>query len=160
MTPMKRQGAWLDLLACIAAAGCVSQPIGPAVAVMPGPNKPFIIFQQDDALCKQYAGQRVAGGAAEANAAALGTAAAGTALGAGVGAAAGGHGAAAGAGLGAVAGTAVGTAPAQWSQLNLQQRYDVAYLQCMYARGNQVPGFAAPAAPPPPRPGAAPPSPQ
>jgi hypothetical protein len=35
----------------------------------------------------------------------------------------------------------------------LQRRYDTAYEQCMYAKGNQIPGFApyyAPAAPPPP----------
>jgi hypothetical protein len=35
-----------------------------------------------------------------------------------------------------------------------QQRYDLAYGQCMYAKGNQVPGFAAPTtSPPPPPPG-------
>jgi hypothetical protein len=28
--------------------------------------------------------------------------------------------------------------------MSLQQRYDLAYAQCMYARGNQVPGFAPP----------------
>jgi hypothetical protein len=25
--------------------------------------------------------------------------------------------------------------------MSLQQRYDLAYAQCMYTRGNQVPGF-------------------
>ena len=42
--------------------------------------------------------------------------------------------------------------PANNAQGSLQQRYDVAYSQCMYAKGNQVPGFAAPGAPPPPPP--------
>jgi len=144
---------WLVAITCIVTAGCVSQPVGPAVAVMPGPNKPFIVFEQDDALCRRYAGQQVAGGAREANAATVGTAAVGTALGAGLGAAVGGgQGAAVGAGTGAIAGTAVGAAPAQQSQWNLQRQYDIAYMQCMYARGNQVPGFAAPAVPAPPAP--------
>jgi hypothetical protein len=40
---------------CAVAAGCVSQPIGPAVAVKPGHDKPFTVFLQDDAQCKQYA---------------------------------------------------------------------------------------------------------
>ena len=31
-----------------------------------------------------------------------------------------------------------------------QRRYDIAYVQCMYARGNQVPGRTAYRAPPPP----------
>lgn len=26
--------------------------------------------------------------------------------------------------------------------MTIQQRYDVAFSQCMYSRGNQVPGFA------------------
>ena len=36
--------------------------------------------------------------------------------------------------------------------MNLQQRYDLAYSQCMYSRGNQVPGFQPSYAPPPPPP--------
>ena len=47
--------------------GCVNQPIGPSVAVMPAPNKPFEVFQQDQGICTQYAGQQVAGGAPAAN---------------------------------------------------------------------------------------------
>jgi hypothetical protein len=39
----------------------------------------------------------------------------------------------------------------------LQERYNFAYAQCMYSRGNQVPGFAPAGAPPPPPPGYAPP---
>ena len=155
---MIRYKTCLAIAACIVAAGCVSQPIGPAIAVMPGPNKPFNVFQQDDATCRQFAGQQIGSGASQANAAALGAAVAGTALGAGLGAAAGGgQGAAVGAATGAIAGTAVGTAPAGLSQMDLQRRYDIAYMQCMYARGNQVPGFAVPAAPPPPPPTQAPP---
>ena len=137
--------------------GCVSQPIGPSVAVMPAPNKPFEVFAQDQGVCTQYASQQVGGGAQVANNEAFGTAVITTILGAGLGAAiGGGPGAAIGAASGAVAGTAVGTGPAWADQYGLQQRYDIAYSQCMYAKGNQVPGYydARPGAsfPPPPPP--------
>jgi outer membrane lipoprotein SlyB len=141
------------LVALLLLDGCVSQPMGPTVAVMPAPNKPFEVFQQDQALCRQYADQQVAGGAQQANNQQVLTGVAGTVLGAGLGAAVGGgRGAAVGAASGAVAGTVVGAGPAQQAQMSLQQRYDMAYAQCMYARGNQVPGFAPGYAPPPPPP--------
>src|SRR5215813_8273980 len=80
--------------ACVAVVllvgGCVQQPAGPTVAVMPAPYKPFEVFQQDQAACMQYGNQMVAGGASAANNQAVGTAAVGTVLGAGLGAAAGG----------------------------------------------------------------------
>ena len=122
--------------------GCVSQPMGPSVAVMPALNKPFEVFQQDQGACTQYAGQQIAGGAQAANSDAVGTAVIGTLLGAGLGAAVGGGpGAAIGAASGAIAGTVVGSGPAWGDQYGLQQRYDIAYSQCMYAKGNQVPGY-------------------
>jgi hypothetical protein len=140
------------------AGGCVQQPAGPMVAVMPAPYKPFDVFQQDQSVCMAYANQLVAGGAEAANNQAFGTAALGTLLGAGLGAAIGaasgaaGVGAAIGAASGAVVGTSAATGPAYGSQYGLQQRYDWAYSQCMYSRGNQVPGFSQPSAPPPPPP--------
>src|SRR5262249_7944626 len=101
----------------------------------------------------QSGNQMVAGGASAANNQAVGTAAVGTVLGAGLGAAAGGGpGAAIGAASGALAGTAVAAGPAYADQAGLQQRYNLAYSQCMYAKGNQVPGFATAAATPPPPP--------
>jgi hypothetical protein len=39
--------------------GCVSQPIGPAIAVKPGPGKPFDVYLQDDAQCKQQAREQL-----------------------------------------------------------------------------------------------------
>lgn len=150
---MAQSKVGLAVAAVIALAGCVSQPIGPTVAVMPSPNKPFIVFQDDQAICQQYAQQQVASGAGQANTQQVGTAVVGTALGAGLGAAiGGGQGAAVGAGAGAIAGTAIGAGQAQEAQLSLQQRYNIAYQQCMYARGNQVPGFQSAAPPPPPPP--------
>lgn len=145
--------------AALLLAGCVAPPLGPTVAVMPAPGKPFDVFQQDQALCKQYADQQTAGGAQQANNQQVLTGVGGTLLGAGLGAAiGGGRGAAVGAASGAIAGTAIGAGPAQQAQYSLQQRYDIAYSQCMYGRGNQVPGYAPEGAPPPP-PGYYPPPP-
>jgi hypothetical protein len=132
-------------------SACATEPMGPMVAVMPAPGKPFNVFQGEQAECKQYASGQVQGGAQQANNQQVGTAVVGTLLGAGLGAAiGGGRGAAIGAGAGALGGTAYGSGPAAQANYDLQQRYDLAYSQCMYARGNQVPGYQAPGAPPPP----------
>ena len=132
--------------------GCAQVPTGPLVQVMPGPNKPFEAFQQDQGYCKQYAASQVAGEAERANQRGLGAALLTTVLGVGLGAAAGGgYGAGVGAAGGAAVGAAAGGGGAGGSQALIQYRYDVAYMQCMYARGNQVPGFqsaAVVAAPP------------
>jgi hypothetical protein len=135
-------------------SACASEPLGPTVAVMPAPGKPFDVFQGDQAVCKDFASSQVAGGAQSANNRQVGTAVVGTLLGAGLGAAiGGGRGAAIGAGAGALGGTAVGAGPAEGAQYSLQQRYDLAYSQCMYSRGNQVPGYQPAGYPPPPPPG-------
>ncbi len=162
MASLKTATAALTALLLLDA--CVTQPMGPTVQVMPAPGKPFDVFQQDQAVCKQYADQQTAGGAQQANNQQVLAAGVGTVLGAGLGAAVGGgRGAAIGAGAGAVTGTAYGAGPAQYAQMSLQQRYDAAYSQCMYAHGNQVPGYYPPAPPPPgyapPPPGYAPPPP-
>jgi hypothetical protein len=134
-------------------AGCVSRPSGPTVAVMPGPNKSFDAFRVDDMNCRAFADQTLGSGEQEANNRQVGTAVIGTLLGAGLGAAiGGGQGAAIGAGAGALGGTAVSSGPAQGAQYSLQQRYNISYSQCMYSKGNQVPGAAMPTAyssPPP-----------
>lgn len=152
----------VGLSALLLLDACVQKPMGPSVAVMPPPNKPFPVFQQDDVACRQFADQTVSGQAEAANNQAIGTAVIGTALGAGLGAAiGGGRGAAIGAGAGALGGTAVASGPAAQAQYTIQQRYDIAYQQCMYSRGNQVRGYtAAPSySPPPPAYGAPPPPP-
>lgn len=147
------------LLGVMLVAACASQPTGPTVRVLPAPNKPFEVFQQEDAYCRQYASSQVAGDADKANNDQLLDTGIGALLGAGVGAAVGGgRGAAVGAGVGAVGGTAVGADQGQRKQWSAQKRYDYAYEQCMYSKGNQIPGtYYYPAAPPPPPP---PPPPQ
>jgi hypothetical protein len=154
----------------MALSGCAQPALGPSVTVMPGPNKPFDVFQTDQGVCRQFAEQQVGGAQAaqqtETNQTLIG-AGVGTLLGAGLGAAVGGgRGAAIGAGAGALGGTAIGASQAQETGMTVQRRYDIAYSQCMYSRGNQVPGYVAPAAPayaaPPPGyapPGYAPPPP-
>jgi hypothetical protein len=156
MRSLKRPAAVLVPLLLLNA--CASEPMGPTVAVMPAPGKPFDVFQSDQAVCKQYASSEVQGGAQAANNRQVGTAVIGTLLGAGLGAAVGGgRGAAIGAGAGAIGGTAVGSGPASQAGYTLQQQYDTAYAQCMYSHGNQVPGFRPAGYAPPPPPGYAPP---
>ena len=143
--------------------GCATVPLGPSVAVMPAPGKPFELFVAEEQQCRQYAAQHVGRTPSQVTADSVGTGAAtGTVLGAATGAALGalsGHpafGAAAGAGTGLLLGSAAGANAGTASSWSVQARYDMAYTQCMYAKGNQVPGVAAPSAavalPPPPPP--------
>jgi len=159
MRSLKRPAAILTPLLLLTA--CATEPLGPTIPVMPAPGKPFEAFQSDQAVCKQFASGQVQGGAQQANNRQVGTAVIGTLLGAGLGAAVGGgRGAGIGAAAGAVGGTAVGAGPAAQAQYSLQQQYNMAYSQCMYARGNQVPGYQPAGYPPPPGyppPGYAPP---
>jgi hypothetical protein len=50
-------------------------------------------------------------------------------------------GAAIGAGSGLLGGTLLGANEGQASGAEVQNRYDIAYQQCMYAKGNQVQGM-------------------
>jgi len=123
-------------------AACAQTPMGPTVQVMPGPNKPFDAFQSDQSDCKQFAQQAVAGQAENANVRGVGAAAVTTVLGAGLGAAiGGGQGAAIGAAGGAGLGAGIGASTSSNAQLSIQQQYNNAYAQCMYSRGNAVPGY-------------------
>src|SRR5258707_1642897 len=134
-------------------AGCAMQPTGPSVSVFPAPYKPFEVFQEDQYECGQYASGQVAGLADRANNGALGAAALGTALGLAVGAATGdGHAATFGAVTGGAIGGTIGADQSERAGFSLQRRYDIAVAQCMYSKGNQVPGFERYAAPPPPPP--------
>ncbi len=156
----------LFCLICAIAAGCATVPTGPTVNVLPAPGKPFEVFQGDDAVCRQWAQQSIGGASpsgtgnqSTGGGAALG-ALLGAGLGAGIGAATGnvGAGAAIGGATGLLGGAAVGSSQGESAGATLQNRYDNAYTQCMYAKGNQIPGYAAPVpvypatAPPPPRP--------
>lgn len=142
-----------------ALAGCAVAPSAPSVIVLPGTQKTAAQFNADNATCQDYAHALVAPGADAANTQAVGSAVVGTALGAAVGALLGSgyyynsSAAAWGAGTGLMVGSAVGGSQSQAAGYGLQQRYDAAYVQCMYQRGHQVPGQSAyrpaPAAPAP-----------
>jgi hypothetical protein len=146
--PVKRAAvAALGTAAVLGLAGCVTTPTAPAVMALPGQYKPWDQFRIDDMDCRNYAYAAV-GGPASAQAAndaavgqAVGAAAVGAAVGAIIGSVSGyaGQGAAIGAGSGLLLGSAAGGNTAGLSQYELQQRYDGAYMQCMYARGNQIP---------------------
>jgi len=159
-------------------AACTHVPTGPSVMVLPGGSKSFAEFQADDASCRHWAQGQIgvdpgqAAGERAAVGAAVGTGI-GAASGALIGAATGdaGPGAAIGAGAGLLVGSAAGSAQGGVVGGSLQRRFDVAYLQCMYAAGHRIPapagafaGYSAPGratSPPnvPPPPPGAPPAP-
>jgi hypothetical protein len=146
-------------------SACVTMPAGPSVMVLPSTGKSFEVFQSEDLACRNWAAlQTGASPAGVVNQNLAGGAAIGALMGAGLGAAIGavsgnaGAGAAIGAGSGLIGGTAAASGPAYSSGWQVQQRYDTAYQQCMYAKGNQIPGVLRAsqprvAIPPPPPPG-------
>ncbi|WP_298290053.1 hypothetical protein [Thiomonas sp.] len=147
-------------LGALALGGCATAPLGPTVAVMPAPGMPFEQFQAIDATCRQFAQQQSAQYQTGATHSGLTSAAIATGLGAAAGALIGGNsqGAGVGAGIGLLAGSAGGAGAFGDTQYSAQRAYNIAYQQCMYSHGAQVPGYAAPryAPPPPPPPGYAP----
>ncbi len=167
MTRCVMRGAAPAIVGLLLVTGCATVPSGPSVMVLPGTGKNFEQFQMDDAVCRQWASQQTGTTAEKAatqstvGGAAIGTlvgAAAGAALGAAAGNPA--VGAAAGAGVGLLGGTAIGASRAEAYGGSVQRRYDQSYIQCMYAKGHQVPVArgsrvqqpASPALPPPPPP--------
>lgn len=130
------------VLALSLLAACTTMPTGPSVMALPGSGKNFDQFRLDDYECQQFASSQ-SGGTTTSSAAVdsgVKSAAVGTAIGALAGAAIGGQrGAGAGAATGLVFGSVAGAGAAGASGYTLQQRYDNAYVQCMYAKGNKVP---------------------
>ncbi|HEX8978231.1 MAG TPA: YMGG-like glycine zipper-containing protein [Parasulfuritortus sp.] len=123
-------------------AGCATVPTGPSVMALPGSGKTFQQFRMDDAMCRQYALAQIGGktAAQAGNESFVNSAALGTVVGAAIGAAAdGGRGAGVGAASGLAMGSLVGSGEAQSSAYDAQDRYDIAYIQCMYANGERVP---------------------
>jgi hypothetical protein len=159
---------FVAILASMILAGCATIPTGPSVMVLPTPGKPLEQFQGEDAVCRQWAAESLGPGTTPEMQSAVTSAAVGTAVGAAVGAvfgSVGGHagsGAAIGAASGLAGGTLMGLGAMQAHWWEVQRRYDIAYQQCMYTKGNQVPGVAQnppaprrnypPPPPPPPNP--------
>ena len=141
-------------------AGCATEPSGPGVLVLPGAGKTFEQFREEDAVCRNYAQDRVGTtpeqAADDSVASSAGTGALlGGASDAPIGA--GSHDAGVGAAIGAGNGAAAGSAAAGTAADAVQARYDISYLRCMDAKGNRVPPPPGPPGyplPPPPHPGA------
>ncbi len=154
-------------LAIIAAAlgvgACATFPTGPSVMALPGNQMSFDQFRADDYACRGYAAQSIGGQDAQTAAIDSGvkSAVVGSVVGALAGAAIdGSQGAGVGAGAGLLLGSATGAGASDRSGHTLQQRYDIGYIQCMYAKGHRVPvagqftsAPSRPATPPPPPPG-------
>ncbi len=141
-------------------SACTSLPTGPTAMALPGAGKTFDQFRLDDMDCREFAQRQISG--AEKNQAdtAVKSAVVGTMIGALAGAAIGGrNGAGAGAGTGLLMGSLAGSDTTHRMGYCAQRSYDHAYLQCMYAKGEQVPmptsmtrRYDAPAMPPMPAP--------
>lgn len=130
------------IAAALVTAGCATFPTGPSIMALPGTRMSFDQFRADDHECRNYAAQSVGGPGAQEAAldSNVKSAAIGAAVGAVAGAAMGGsRGAGVGAGTGLLFGTVAGAGAADSSGRTVQQRYDVGYTQCMYAKGHKVP---------------------
>jgi hypothetical protein len=167
-TSLSRLNLTIATLCLISLAGCAVAPQGPRVAIMPAPGKPLDLFAQEDQYCRSYAQQSI--GPDTSNERAVGAAVVGTILGAALGSAMSGrhqNNTAAGAATGLVMGTAIGAGGSAAEGQNAQQRYDIAYQQCMVSKNNQPvqQGYYRPASrvvyvqPSPPPPPQAPPPP-
>lgn len=167
----------LELPTLLLLSACVSIPSGPSSMALPGTGKNFDQFRFDDSECRQFANAQIGGKTANqaANDSFTKSAVVGTAIGAAIGAAAnGGKGAGVGAATGLLFGSLIGVDASNTSAYGAQQRYDIGYTQCMYAKGHRVPvsghieqqrSYTPPPPPkptyyaPPPPPGYAPPPP-
>jgi len=138
--------ATLAVMLAALLGACATHPTGPSVMALPGTGMTFDQFRFDDSQCQLYAQQatgtsaQAAGEKSAADTAVVGTVV-GAAAGALIGSASGdaGQGAAVGAGTGLVLGSAAAADSYATSGSRLQERYDTAYVQCMYGRGHQVP---------------------
>ena len=137
---MKKIASGLGVL--LLAACATPPPSGPGILVLPGTGKSFDQFRSDEQECRGYAHGQVGGKTTQqaANDQAVKSAVVGTAVGAAAGGLLGGHqGAAVGAGVGLAGGSLVGADRSYAAAGSLQQRYDHAFTQCMYAKGHRVP---------------------
>ena len=132
------------VLALIGLSACATAPMSPSLVTLPGTGRSFDQFRADDYNCRLYGEVQIGLRTAQSAAAAAMTV--GTASGA-----PGGMSSSAFVGGGQVAAGAVqaGPPPGVIPSSNLpagtsyaaQQRYDNAYVQCMYASGNRVPVY-------------------
>jgi hypothetical protein len=119
--------------------------MAPTVVVTPGQGKAANDFAADHTACAALADQQIAMAKNAANNQIVGNALLNAVAGAG-------NSAGAGASKSTVAANAAtralsaGVASEQAAQDTLQRQFDIAYSQCMYAKGDIVPGFGSPVA--------------
>lgn len=120
----------LAMLALV--AGCETMPQGPTVAAQPGADKNIAEFRTDDARCRQAARAELASASAP-------RVLSGTAVCPAASAVVDDRGSVAGDGIGTLID---GTDSAKFAGYGMQRRYNCAYVQCMYGRGDKVPLLA------------------
>jgi hypothetical protein len=103
-------------------------PSGPSTVMVPPSTKPLETFSAEDKECRQYAEQAVSKSASKLSLPDL-------MIGTSVGTVSGGRGGYSGAGVGV--GTNVGSGSER--DMEIQRDYDIAYQQCMYTKGNELP---------------------
>jgi hypothetical protein len=148
----------IPLVALALVMGCDTVPQAPTVTMLPGVHKSADEFRTDDADCRQYAVDQLgsAVSAPRGLGSGLTSGLSGTAVCPATNRAVGDNRSA----TAGTAGTLIdGTDSAQSAGSGLQERYNCAYVQCMYARGDRVPLLArerwpAPRSPSPPDPDA------
>lgn len=116
-----RRRLWVAAAQIAVLAGCVPAAMAPTVVVTPGPGKSAAYFAADQTGCAAQANQQMAPVIQAANTQLVGNALLGV----------------------TPSQTAQST---QSAQATLQQQYNIAYSQCMYAKGDIVPGMTPTAA--------------
>jgi hypothetical protein len=129
---MEKARTWMAIAALATLGACASTPHAPSVSVLPGGGKSMEAFNADDVACRGVSAQRALDKGPPVDAMGLGTTPAvvekrstdalrtdtetGT-------------------------GSLFGGAPAQEADnsFTAQQRFDTAYLKCMFSKGHQVP---------------------
>lgn len=137
--------------ALLALSGCILPPISPSVKVFPAQGKSSERFAQEDASCKEFALHEISGYPYHADSDVVGGAISGTLLGPGVEVSVN-AGQTATKVMVMLIGTGIYERGDAWMQMTLQQRDNVAYMQCMHAKGNDVPGYTGVAIASPPQP--------
>ncbi|ADE11808.1 glycine zipper family protein [Sideroxydans lithotrophicus] len=117
--------------------GCTTTPVGPHVEVLPAQGKPFETFMEDEQTCRSYAQNSIVRSRYEPASHSFAGATAGALSGGQASTASGGS-------AGLAAGSMLGVETSPNSSEDAQQRYDIAYAKCMYAKGNQIPGSSQP----------------
>jgi hypothetical protein len=104
-----------------ALSGCAQAPGGPTVQAVPGPNKSLADFQQDNGYCRTFASSQISDAQNQANQQVVSSVV-----------------------VGAFTGNAAPVPSPSETAVTLQQRYDAAFVQCMFAKGESIPGMSPP----------------